>query len=295
MKYPAKIILFGEHTVLRGSNALAVPLPTYGATWQFSESRAWQYRLPEFADWIEARQMSSALPSRIDTKTFKDELHQGLYLASDIPFGYGAGSSGVVCAAIVDRFSDGFWRNAPLPELQSYLAALEGFLHGASSGLDPLVSLKNHKIVVKPQSGAAPVHTLVPPMPEGWAIFLLDMGIPRDGAPFIKYVASQCVQPHIREQLEDTYIPAVNAAIDHYISGEWDDLFRRVRDISRFQWANWRGIIPDGLATVWEEGLTSPDFVLKTCGAGGGGFVLGFTNHRDALQSKIGEMEVMFF
>ena len=50
--YPSKLLVFGEHTVLRGSQALAMPLPNYAGRWQFSNDKTKQYDLPKFADYI---------------------------------------------------------------------------------------------------------------------------------------------------------------------------------------------------------------------------------------------------
>jgi mevalonate kinase len=50
--YPSKLLLFGEHTVLRGSQALAMPLLKYGGRWQFSTDKSKQYDLPKFWEYL---------------------------------------------------------------------------------------------------------------------------------------------------------------------------------------------------------------------------------------------------
>ena len=43
-------------------------------------------------------------------------------------------------------------------------------------------------------------------------------------------------------------------------------------------------MIPKLYHKIWEQGVNTGDYVLKLCGAGGGGVILGFT--RDFKQAK---------
>ena len=48
--YPAKLLLFGEYTIIKGSEALAMPFPALGGHWAFSkkeqDAQVLQQRLP---------------------------------------------------------------------------------------------------------------------------------------------------------------------------------------------------------------------------------------------------------
>jgi hypothetical protein len=46
----AKILLWGEHSLMLGSAALALPLPVFGGAWQLHGSRNQQYQLLEFVN-----------------------------------------------------------------------------------------------------------------------------------------------------------------------------------------------------------------------------------------------------
>ena len=54
-KYYSKVLLFGEHIVIKGAEALAMPLSLYAGQWAYCppEERAdYQYQLPEFAAYL---------------------------------------------------------------------------------------------------------------------------------------------------------------------------------------------------------------------------------------------------
>ncbi|MDX1939656.1 MAG: hypothetical protein SFU99_03845 [Saprospiraceae bacterium] len=53
MRYASKLLLFGEHTVNRGSQALAIPYPAFGGEWRFSKDSSKQQNLLQLADYLE--------------------------------------------------------------------------------------------------------------------------------------------------------------------------------------------------------------------------------------------------
>jgi len=97
--YPAKILLYGEHTVLRGGRGLAVPYPGLSLKW-WSQSKP-DERLLAFVEYLKATVPQGLLK----TDLLKNHLLAGWQLSGNIPTGYGLGSSGAVCAAIWDRFA----------------------------------------------------------------------------------------------------------------------------------------------------------------------------------------------
>ncbi|MEL7162952.1 MAG: hypothetical protein AAFN92_19490, partial [Bacteroidota bacterium] len=48
--YPAKVLLFGEHTVLRGGRGLAVPYPRFSLRWTAGTP---DERLLDFAEYLQ--------------------------------------------------------------------------------------------------------------------------------------------------------------------------------------------------------------------------------------------------
>ena len=137
--FPSKILVFGEYSVLCGSQALALPLAQFGGQWRFSNNLKKQYDLPQLAHYI----AQQALP--IDTAALTEALAQGLYFESNIPRGYGAGSSGALVAAIFECF--GTEKMVNLTDIKRTLGLIEAYYHGASSGFDPLGSFVKQAIV----------------------------------------------------------------------------------------------------------------------------------------------------
>ena len=98
--YPAKLLLFGEYTIIVGGQALATPLPLFQGRWAKAQAHEspvdLQQKLPAFLDYLRQREWARSF--RLDA--FARDLEQAYYFASTIPLGYGAGSSGALCAAV---------------------------------------------------------------------------------------------------------------------------------------------------------------------------------------------------
>jgi len=122
--YPGKILLFGEYTILQGSKAFAIPYDEYSG--QFAEGH--DPRIEKYLLWLAEQKLP------LDKKKLK-KLAPNLSFDSDIPIGYGIGSSGAIVAAAYDIFKE----KDDLPE-HAVLAQMENFFHEKSSGLDPMVS-----------------------------------------------------------------------------------------------------------------------------------------------------------
>ncbi|HFA49555.1 MAG TPA: mevalonate kinase [Bacteroidetes bacterium] len=278
-KYPAKLLLFGEHTVNLGSQALATPLPLFSGHWDFSENKnEWAGRLLEFAGYLN----KAPLFINLDINRFKKELSEGLFFNSNIPTGYGAGSSGALVAAIFDRYCM-VREGRDLILLKKVFAQMESFFHGTSSGTDPLVCYLNKAVILNKKEIKT---TVLPEMQLPFKLFLLDTGIKRQATPYIEYFLEKNKGVYFNKKIKKNYLPAVDSAIDCFINKKWESLFSEFNIISEFQYLYLKKMIPDKFNKIWKEGLESGYFKLKICGAGGGGFVLGMTNDFEKLKSE---------
>jgi mevalonate kinase len=55
--------------------------------------------------------------------------------------------------------------------------------------------------------------------------------------------------------------------------------------VSRLQLQYFTPMVPANMRDVWEYGLDSGKYSMKICGAGGGGFMLGFCQNPDDIAS----------
>jgi len=101
-KYYSKLLLFGEHSIIKGSQALALPLFNFSGNWKYATENIEekQMNLPTFATHLEKLKNVNELLCDLDVERFQGELNKGLFFQSNIPTGYGVGSSGALCAAI---------------------------------------------------------------------------------------------------------------------------------------------------------------------------------------------------
>ncbi len=235
-------------------------------------------RLPAFADFLNG----TPLFIKLDIARFKRELSEGLFFGSDIPTGYGAGSSGALVAAIFDRYCM-VREGKDLTLLRKTFAQMESFFHGTSSGTDPLVCYLNKAIVLNKKEIKK---VELPEVQLPATLFLLDTGIKRQATPYIEYFLKKNKEKEFNEKLKTNYLPVVDSAINNFINKGWNSLFNDFNTISEFQFLYLNKMIPAEFLKIWKEGLTSDYFKLKICGAGGGGFILGMTRDFEKLKSK---------
>jgi mevalonate kinase len=271
-------LLFGEYSVLRGGAALAVPLPQFGGKWRYDMTALdKQYSLYDFCEYLKN---TTIFPAYFAEKALflQEELRKGLYFDSNILRGYGAGSSGALTAAVLWAF--GYDEKMPLEDLKKLLGKMESFFHGASSGLDPLVCLVQKNILITPQKT---IKTAEIP-PSVLTSFLIDTHRPRKTEPLVQLffeklnTENQTKNIDFQLNLDNELVPNVEKALQALLQGDTLLLWQAITLISFWQFQLLRDMIPLPLQYVWQQGLTSGDlFRLKLCGAGGGGYLLGFS------------------
>jgi mevalonate kinase len=260
--YPAKLLLFGEYTVLSGSQALAVPLYHWSGRWVETSEK--DSKLKPYFEWL-------ADNSFIDDVTFQrmiDDIQKGIQYQSDIPIGYGVGSSGALVAAVYDRY---FERQA-FSQMSSTLAGMESYFHGSSSGMDPLVSLTGKAVYRDDLDNVQLMDD--PGWPEGVDVYLLDSGRSRETAPLVNKYKEYISVDHHLEKIRRELIPMVDHAIHAYMLGENKLLEDCISLIGDFQKEHFQMLIPEEVKTIWDELSAEEGIYMKLCGAGGGGYYL---------------------
>lgn len=273
----AKLLLFGEYLLLHGAPALAVPIAAFGGDWAWSGAGetpdVFAERLQAFAESENLRSISG-----LDVAAFAEDLQRGLYFSSTIPVGYGLGSSGALVAAVYARYYRGAVP-ADLKLLQNTLAGLERFFHGSSSGIDPLTSFVGQPLLLttdRVERFAGRAWTEAP------VVFLLDTEQPRQTRPLVEWFAAQRGTASFVHILETALIPAHKTLLDAWQRADHTAFWPALERFSALQRRYLQPMVA-GLDTLWGDALTQHDFYLKLCGAGGGGFALGFARSRNAL------------
>jgi mevalonate kinase len=134
---PGKVILLGEHAVVYGGTALAVPLPL-GVTARAVPSRACAFEVPEGLEAGTRRQLLRAFSLAADAvgrPAFR------VSLRSSLPMSVGLGSSAAVAVALARVLLQASLGHAPSAREVGRLAlAMEKVFHGTPSGVDSACS-----------------------------------------------------------------------------------------------------------------------------------------------------------
>lgn len=271
MQYPSKLMLFGEYAVLAGGEGLAIPWPDFFAEWieQPETPSAYKPHLERFAQWLHENNFGNIL----DTETFIQELEDGLDMLSNIPIGYGVGSSGAVVAAVYERFALEKFDLGELERLRLILASMENFFHATSSGLDPLICYMQQPIHITPNS----IQLVTTPLEfAGMHMRLLDCGFPRATHQLVTAFREKMQEPHFHEALQE-YISLSNSCIQAMFTWQPETLRSSLRKLSAWQYHHFDFAIPESLRKEWQDAVLSGNCFYKLCGAGGGGFMLVFS------------------
>lgn len=289
IKFNSKIMLFGEYTVLSGSDALLIPFSKFSGEFDFivngqqvDDKKLQSHKiLVKFYTYLHSVLPETNLYKKFKLNHLKQDLDKGLYFKSNIPIGYGIGSSGALVAALFSRYSEKVIENLNrenILNLQKHTAILESFFHGKSSGLDPLLSyldvgmlVKEDRIILENVD-----YSCIHP-------FLIDTNISRSTIEMVKLYQEKCKKSEYQHWISSELLPMNNKCIECLINGDQLKFFSSLRELSSFQLKNFKEMILPEFESVWKLGLESDDFYLKLCGAGGGGYILGFAKNPKIL------------
>lgn len=298
--FHSKILLFGEYSIIQDSMGLTVPYDIFRGSLTFdaqddesNEGRlVSNQHLRDFLQYIKRQLSEGSLSFKFDTAAFEKDLNKGLYFHSNIPQGFGIGSSGALVAAVYDKYVEDkvSLETAPSREdithLKKVLGVMESYFHGHSSGVDPLICYLNLPLLIKGKEDIEPVQVAMKKDGQG-AIFLIDTGISRKTEPLVKYYMQKMEQPTFREFVDKQLKPFANNCIQAFLEGDTETLFGYLQKLSHFQFEHFKPMIPRFFNKYWKRGLDSGDYYLKLCGAGGGGFILGFTRDMDKARTQL--------
>ena len=299
----SKIMLFGEYSIICGSMALTIPYSHFNGSLKFinknhytdldfarrSNSQLRKY----YTEYLQPIAENGGLPEKFNHKLFEKEINEGLYFESSIPEGYGLGSSGALVAALYHRYVESanissYSSNSQLniPQLKKNLAILESWFHGTSSGIDPLICYMRNPLLIKEDQTILPIGIPRYNLTSDDAIFLINSGKSVKTAPLVDQFMKDCENPEFKDRIVNEYIPLNNSCIQSLIDADIEKFTKDISALSKFQVIHFNQMIPSAFEKEWMYGVTSGKFMLKLCGSGGGGFILGFTHNYKEVSER---------
>lgn len=282
MKFNAKIMLFGEYAVLYQSDALIIPFNQFSGELDFIKSHSSDLNqkirsnevLNQLITYLEKAGNDSVFFHLFKIDQFKADIKNGLFFNSTIPEGYGTGSSGALTAAIYSNYYEKLIDNLRKDQwlsLRNTLAFIESYFHGNSSGFDPLVSYLNKGLYVNGNS----VQIFNPDI-SVYHPFLIDTQKARSTEHFVNIFLNKCMIPEFESIIKTEFLNLNNRCIQCLRTKDSEKFFSSVKELSRLQFKHFDEMILPEFKAIWMQGLESDDFYLKLCGAGGGGYLMGF-------------------
>lgn len=290
-RYYSKVILFGEYSMIFDSTALMIPLKKFSAQWRFAShllaqgAAASNASLQRFVDYLSTLDETKNL---IDLERFNHNLHYNLFLDSNVPSGYGLGSSGTLVAAVYDGYAK--QKTDDLLALKTLFGKMESYFHGSSSGIDPLQCFLGKPFKITPEK--------VEILDDGFLnkdihICLIDTKIKSNTKPLVNHFKEQRENPGFLCRFQTEYLPYVNACIDSMISGDNDLFFKALKQLTKGQLEFLRPMITDNTLNLFNADYDF-HFGVKISGSGGGGYVLGFTDNRESASRLLSDFGVIW-
>jgi len=292
----AKIMLFGEYSVICNSMGLTIPYAHFTGELSFINSDQYtqydfavesNHHLVDYIAYLKELISRRRLSFDINIEKLEQDVNNGLYFESNIPQGYGIGSSGALVAALYDAYSSDDVRHRrvltprDIMRRKEIFAQMESYFHGVSSGLDPLLCYIKYPLLIRSRNDIETVGIPRNKFPDNGAIFLIDTGRVGKTGPLVKLFFERCNDEDFMHHVNSHFIPANDTCINSLLEGDFNDFFPALEQLSDFQYRYLKEMIPSDFEKYWEKGLETEDFKLKLCGSGGGGFLLGITKNYD--------------
>jgi mevalonate kinase len=305
-KFRSKVLMFGEYSLLYNSMALTMPFDKFSGHFNYTDKAHDTHLallsnkgLRELCNHMLHQHTDESF--KLNVNRFKEELEKGLFFESNIPQGFGLGSSGALVAAIFLRylekagdFKDGVKHltKEKIFHLKNCLGGLEGYFHGTSSGIDPLSILMNEPLLMRSNNDISAV--AIPKFKEKGEhiVFLLNTKLARNTDKLVNQFRAATTNPVFREKINTELIQYTNGGINDFIQSNTSSLYKNLDHLVQFQLTEMNYLIPQSFEKLVKQGLAKGDYFLKICGSGGGGYMLGFTENWETTQEQLHDQDL---
>jgi mevalonate kinase len=287
-------MLFGEYAVICDSMALTIPYAHFTGELMLIDQEQYtdiemasesNRQLGNYLQYLIELQRKPVFRGKLDLDRLEKDIEKGLYFESNIPQGYGIGSSGALVAAIYDHYvmhqnkSRNVITGMEISYLKEVLSMMESYFHGVSSGLDPLLCYIRSPLLIRNKMQIETVAIPREKFGTNSAIFLINSGVLGKTGPLVKLFTDKMKDESYNNQVRKLYIPANNGCIENFLGGDMNSFYTNLTELSAFQFLYLPEMIPANMKAIWEAGLQRDDYKMKLCGSGGGGFLLGISNN----------------
>ncbi len=271
----AKAILVGEHAVVYGARAVAMPVPTLQMTVRLTPTtRRHKNGDPIFRVLLGGRSVSPHVDGLVE-EAFKllgiEPFPLDIEGNSTVMIGAGLGSSASLCIVILKALAESVQRPLARYELANFGTQLERRFHGNPSGLDTAVVAMGH--VVSFAKGAMPLEVPLQRLPDDlpWRFALLDSGVRSSTMTMI-----QVATPYFHGSAGERRIANFDQLAAEVIYGLTHGSTIEVAEAMTAAGAylDEAGVVTDHLSEIIAAAKSVGCLAAKTTGAGGGGCVL---------------------
>lgn len=283
--FNSKLLLFGEYGLMYDAMALSVPFPEFSGYLDLDSGHTHPestLEIRKFYEHLKSGDTSQQLRFAFDLERLEHDLGRRLFFNSGIPQQYGVGSSGALVAALFSRYAAcTVPENELIPEvLKVDFSLLEGYFHGRSSGLDPLISFLNKPLLIDSQKA---IHTVRFEWAEtGLSVALIDTLTTGATGPLVQHFIDRLSVPEFGKAFETQFIPANNDCIRFLLDNSRDAFFLDLEQLICFELQYFRRMIPGDFHTVISGALAEKVYI-KLLGSGGGGFLLAFAESESIM------------
>ena len=284
-RYYSKVILFGEYSMIFDTTALMIPLTKFSAQWRFAShldanvGTASNASLKRFADYLSTL---DDVKDIVDLQRFNHDLLYNLFLDSNVPSGYGLGSSGTLVAAVYDGYVK--QKTDDLLQLKTLFGKMESYFHGSSSGIDPLQCYVGKPFKITPEGAQLLSNDF---LKKDIHICLIDTKIKSNTKPLVDHFKRQREDAAFLNRFQSEYVPCVISCIDSMVAGDTNLFFKSLKHLAIGQLEFLRPMITENTLDLFTANYDF-NFGVKISGSGGGGYVLGFTDDVDKTNKLLG-------
>ena len=267
-KIPGKWILAGEHTVLRGGDALVFPLNSqYLEIFYYKTDTPFEIRLEGVnSDEISEIVHSVFTAAFTKLKIARSSIPGTVRLKSNILFGAGMGASATLCVAVTEFFN--FFGYLKLSEMYEFARELENMFHGESSGVDIAVVLTRKPLLFSREKGPREIVNVQ--LPRLYLSHTGEKGITKDCVQKVKQLWTD--DPKFAESIDLKMKAAVlefSQVLTEPHSPKWIDSLKKANSCF-YDW----NLVSPAIISHEETLMASGAKAVKLTGSGAGGFML---------------------